>query len=220
LVFRTLPGLLDEHVTGMRALDFGCGTGRSTRFLQHHGFQTIGVDISRQMVAIARQRDPVGDYRMIADGDFTDLPRGELDLVLSAFTFDNVPGQAHRVRILRGLGDLLGPMGILVNVVSTPEMYTHEWVTFSTQDYPENSAARGGEVVRIVTTQYSDSRPVEDILWSHEDYLEQYAEARLDVVRVERPLGSSDDAIAWKSETTIAPWAIYVLKAEGSAPID
>lgn len=32
LVFRNLPGLYEQHVQGSRALDFGCGTGRSTRF--------------------------------------------------------------------------------------------------------------------------------------------------------------------------------------------
>ena len=30
LVFRDLPGLLSECVTGKQAVDFGCGTGRST----------------------------------------------------------------------------------------------------------------------------------------------------------------------------------------------
>ena len=42
LVFRNLPGLLEKHVRGTRALDFGCGTGRSTRFLQRLGYTTTG----------------------------------------------------------------------------------------------------------------------------------------------------------------------------------
>lgn len=43
LVFRNLPTLLKQYVQGTRALDFGCGTGRSTRFLQNLGFTTTGV---------------------------------------------------------------------------------------------------------------------------------------------------------------------------------
>jgi ubiquinone/menaquinone biosynthesis C-methylase UbiE len=34
LAYRDLPAILTEHVTGMSALDFGCGTGRSTRLVR------------------------------------------------------------------------------------------------------------------------------------------------------------------------------------------
>lgn len=42
-----------------RALDVGCGcSGRFIELLQGHGFAPIGIDISRQMIALARQRHP------------------------------------------------------------------------------------------------------------------------------------------------------------------
>jgi len=214
LVFDNLPGLLEQQVKGTRAVDFGCGTGRSTRFLKSLGFAATGLDISEEMVAIARQRDPEGSYRIIDDGDFHALPAGGFDLVQSAFTFDNIPGSDRRVRLFRGLGSLLAKGGTLVSIVSTPEMYTHEWATFSTRHYPENRSARCGDVVRIVTTDYSDARPVEDILWPHEDYLRVYREAGLEVARVERPLAAGDETIAWQSETSVAPWAIYLLNVQ------
>src|ERR1022692_1893730 len=46
LAFRDLPEIFRAHVKGISALDFGCGTGRSTRFLCGLGFETVGVDIS------------------------------------------------------------------------------------------------------------------------------------------------------------------------------
>ena len=46
----------------------------------------MGLDISAEMVAIARDRDPEGDYRVIEDGDFSSLDQHEFDLVQSAFT--------------------------------------------------------------------------------------------------------------------------------------
>jgi len=213
LAFRDLPRLLSTAVSGRRAVDFGCGTGRSTRFLQRHGFQTVGLDISAEMVAIARRRDPEGEYRVIVDGEFDALPVGAYDLVLAAFTFDNIPTRERKVHLLQGLGRLLATEGRIVLIVSTPEMYTHEWATFTTKDYPANKTARCGDIVLIVTKDYSDARPVADIFWPHENYLEVFEEAGLEVVTVERPLATGDEGIAWGSETSVAPWAIYVLEA-------
>jgi SAM-dependent methyltransferase len=212
LVFRDLPTLLREHITGSDAVDFGCGTGRTARFLGSLGFRTVGLDISAEMVTVARERDPGGDYRVIEDGDFSSLPMGGSDLVLSAFTFDNIPGHDRKVRLFSGLRRLLRPTGRLVNIVSTPDIYSNEWTTFSTRDFPENAEAHCGDVVRIVTTDYSDGRPVEDILWPHLDYCAVFAGAGLEIERVERPLAQGNEGIPWISETEIAPWAIYILK--------
>ncbi len=211
LAFRDLPTLYSNHVAGDRALDFGCGTGRSTRFLKHLGFDVIGVDISTEMVAVARRNDPGEDYRVIEDGGFGTLPCGTFDLIQSAFTFDNIPGREHKIRLFRELGRLLTPMGRLVNIVSTPEMYLHEWVTFTTRDYPENRNARCGDVVHIRTVDYSDPRPVADILWTDAGYRDVYHQARLECLRYELPLARGDEGIDWVTENEVAPWAIYVL---------
>jgi ubiquinone/menaquinone biosynthesis C-methylase UbiE len=50
LAFRDLPALIRRYNHGGRALDFGCGTGRSTRFLRNLGLEVIGVDISQAML--------------------------------------------------------------------------------------------------------------------------------------------------------------------------
>jgi SAM-dependent methyltransferase len=39
LAFRDLPALIRRYNHGRRALDFGCGTGRSTRFLRNFGLE-------------------------------------------------------------------------------------------------------------------------------------------------------------------------------------
>ncbi len=145
LAYRDLPAILAEHVTGTRALDFGCGTGRSTRFLRKLGFDVTGVDVSEDMLRIARDRDPSGDYRLVPDDNFDELDVGAFDLVLSAFTFDNIPG-ATKARIFSDLAKLLTPNGTIVSLVSSPEIYTHEWASFTTRDFPENASARSGDV--------------------------------------------------------------------------
>jgi len=211
LAYRDLPAILTEHVSGTRALDFGCGTGRSTRFLRKLGFNVTGVDISEDMLRIARAADPSGDYRLVLGDNLNEFAVGAFDLVLSAFTFDNIPG-AMKVRVFCDLRQLLAPNGAIVSVVSSPEIYAHEWASFTTKDFPENAAARSGDVVRIVVTDHQDRRPVEDIVCTDESYREVCREAGLEMIQMFKPLAKGNEPYPWVNETRIAPWVIYVLK--------
>ena len=212
LAFRDIPDLVRKHVEMGRAVDFGCGAGRSTRFLSALGFEAIGIDISESMIRSALEADPDGDYRLIEDGAFHELEQGTFDLVFAAFTFDNIPGADRRAKLLRGLGDLLNREGKIILLDSTPEIYTHEWVSFSTKDFPENRDARNGDIVRIITTAVEDKRPVEDVIWFDEDYMELFEAAGMELVESHRPLGREDEPFEWVNETEIAPWIIYVVK--------
>ena len=212
LAFRDLPQIFRTHVQGTTALDFGCGTGRSTRFIAQLGFEIVGVDISAEMIAQARAIDPPGDYRLIPGDDMSALPRASFSLIQSAFTFDNIPGGETKVRLFRGLSELLRPDGILVNIVSAPEIYVNEWASFSTKAFPENQNARSGDPVKIITTDFEDRSPAIDILWPHESYLEVYGRSGLEVVETRKPLATGDEPYPWISEIRIAPWVIYVLR--------
>ncbi len=215
LAFRDIPDLLARHVTGRRALDFGCGAGRSTRFLQRLGYETVGVDIAEEMLDRARLRDPDGRYHRIPDTGPGELEEGPFDLILSAFAFDNIPTFAKKMDILSALRRHLAPTGRLVNLVSSPDIYRNEWVSFSTKDFPENRAARSGDTVHIVMLDVEDSRPVEDAYWTEEDYQKVHRAAGLVPLEVHRPLGLPSDGVVWKTETTISPWAIHVLAPVG-----
>ncbi len=213
LAYRDLPVILREHVCGNRALDFGCGTGRSTRFLKELGFEVTGVDISEDMIAKARERDPSGDYRLVPGDDLRSLAAGAYDLVLSVFTFDNIAGCETKSRIFRDLRGLLRPgTGRIVHVVSRPEIYWHEWASFSTRDFPENRTARSEDTVRIVVTDHADQRPVEDIVCTDTSYRGIFEGVGLAVAHKSEPLATEAEPYCWKSETEVAPWAIYVLR--------
>lgn len=211
LAYRDLPAIIAEHATGRKALDFGCGAGRSTRFVRKLGFDAIGVDISEDMIHKAREIDPAGDYRVIADGDLGQFEAGTCDLVQSVFTFDNIPTREQKVTNFRALGNLLNNEGRIVNLVSSPDIYKHEWASFTTKDFPENRHAKTGDRVRIIMTDVEDLRPVEDVIWYDEDYRSVFADAGLEVVKTYRPLGKADEPFRWVNETKIAPWVIYVL---------
>ncbi len=214
LAYRDLPEIIADHVKGLSALDFGCGTGRSTRFLQRLGFTVLGVDISGEMLKKARELDPKGDYRLIGDSDFSQFQPKTFDLVLSAFTFDNIPTMTKKVELLKGIRNLLKRQGRTVNLVSSPEIYIHEWASFSTRDFPENKHAKSGDKVRIIQTDTEDKRPVVDILWTSEHYRETYKKAGLVIVETYKPLAKTSDPYKWVNETRIAPWTIYVLRSK------
>jgi trans-aconitate methyltransferase len=217
LAFRDIPALISKHVTGSRALDFGCGTGRSTRFLRDLGMTAVGIDISAPMLEEARRRDPTGVYRLVEAADVHAVADAPFDLIFAAFTFDNIPTDAEKAGSLAALRDLLAPGGRLIAVVSSPQIYAHEWASFSTRDFPENARARDGDPVRIVMLDVPDRRPVEDIVCSDSHYRDLFSRARLTVLEMTCPLATGDEPICWVSETTVSPWSIYLLAANADA---
>lgn len=211
LAYRDLAGIISEHVNGRCAVDFGCGTGRSTRFLKKLGFSVKGVDIAEDMIKKAREIDPEGDYLLVEDGNLNKLEYDSCDLVLSVFTFDNIPTGRKKIKILKEISALLNENGMLVNLVSSPEIYKHEWASFSTKDFPENRNAKCGDKVKIIITDIDDKRPVEDVIWPEEDYREIYRRAGLRIVKMYKPLAKDGEPFQWINETEIPPWVIYVL---------
>lgn len=209
LAYRDLPLIISKHIKGKKALDFGCGTGRSTRFLKKLGFDAVGVDIAADMIKKAREIDPEGTYYVIEDDGLGRFKGADFDLALSVFTFDNIA--ENKIGLFRQLHELLNSDGRIISVVSSPDIYKNEWASFSTKDFPENLTAKSGDRVRIIITDVEDQRPVDDIVWSHDAYREVYKKAGLEVVEIFKPLGNDDDPVSWVNETRIAPWVIYVL---------
>lgn len=211
LAYRDLPDILFEHANGKKALDFGCGAGRSTRFLKKLGFDTVGVDIAKDMIEKALEMDPDGNYILIKDGRLSQFENNTYDLTLSAFAFDNIPSVEKKVDILGDMGSILKRDGIIVNLVSSPEIYINEWASFSTGGFPEKKKTKSGDKVKIIITDIEDKRPVEDFMCTDDDYKKIFKKAGLELVKTYKPLARESDTYKWVSETSIAPWTIYVL---------
>ncbi len=152
-----------------------------------------------------------GDYYKVLDGNLGMFKSDTFALVLSAFTFDNISTKEKKLENLAELKRVLKPDGKMINLVSSPDIYIHEWASFSTKDYPENRNAKSGDKVKIVMTDVEDQRPVEDILWADDAYREIYNSAGLKVMETLKPLARTDEPFEWVNETKIAPWVIYVL---------
>jgi SAM-dependent methyltransferase len=119
------PLVLDWLLTqlpghGRRALDAGCGSGRHTLALADRFDQVLGVDLSRPLIDIARQKRPhpriryqVGDLLAITDPH-------RFDLVLSCTTLHHLPDLEAALRHLRGLVATGGTAILIDNVAPRP----------------------------------------------------------------------------------------------------
>jgi SAM-dependent methyltransferase len=124
LAFRDVPALIHRNNHGSRALDFGCGTGRSTRFLGNLGLDVVGADISQAMLDQARALDPSGEYHLLRHNIAGEFAPGSFGLILAAFTFDNMPTET-KTDALSGLGILLAPAGCLLLFLHPQSMSTN-----------------------------------------------------------------------------------------------
>jgi ubiquinone/menaquinone biosynthesis C-methylase UbiE len=101
--------VLDSLPVGV-ALDAACGTGRHTAYLASLGHKVIGADASPEMLALARQKVPEGEFHE-AELHELPLPDDSVDVVVCALALSHVPDLAQAltefVRILRPNGHLV-----------------------------------------------------------------------------------------------------------------
>lgn len=206
-------GLIAERIERLelagRALDLGCGTGRSTRFLKRLRLDAVGVDISEAMVAEARRLDPQGHYRCYAPNTPLPFEDDVFDVLLSSWTVVEL----HEIEALESFvheaARVLGRSGTGFIVANTAAFYAGRWVSCEV-DFPENAIPlRSGQRVRTRLTP--ENIIVTDTYWSDEDYRQAFAEAGLRVVGTWKPLASPDDP-NWLDETKAAPFVVYELR--------
>jgi hypothetical protein len=150
------------------------------------------------MLDQARALDPCAEYRLIRDNIAGEFAPGSFDVILAAFTFDNMATEA-KADALSGLHILLTPTSYLFLVVSSPEIYVNGWASFSTRDFPENRHARDGDRVRIIMLDVPDHRPVEDVFCTEPQYRRLFVDAGLRVFEAQSPLAAGEEPTRWVS---------------------
>lgn len=113
---RILDRVFDRHLqpTPRRAVDFACGTGRVLQYLEARVNETIGIDVSAEMLALARPRC---SHSRLVQHDVTvtpvrDLPH-PIDLVTAFRFFLNAEPELRR-DALAWMRSVLCPDGVLV----------------------------------------------------------------------------------------------------------
>jgi SAM-dependent methyltransferase len=124
--FRTGEGIIDALMTTAaelgypaqrgEALDFGCGIGRLTRLLAQHFDRCTGVDISRPMVAKARELNaslPNVEFVINSEPHLRLFPDDRFDLIYTTIVLQHMPERAVIRSYIEEFTRLLKPEGLL-----------------------------------------------------------------------------------------------------------
>ncbi|MEK6962971.1 MAG: class I SAM-dependent methyltransferase [Nanoarchaeota archaeon] len=209
LAYRDLPHLVEKYVKGKEALDYGCGGGRSTRFLKKLGLNVVGVDTLPSMIQEARSRDPQGKYYLITSGDLTKLGHQTFDLILSVAVFIAIPSLEEMARILSEMKRVLRKEGTAIIITGTADIYTRNWASFIC-NFPENRGLNSGDQAKVVIR--GTNITLYDYLWTDEDYKQAISNAGLRLIKTHQPMPTGKEPYTWHSETKHPLWTIYILK--------
>lgn len=112
---RALLGVFAEWVRttgGAPVVDVGCGSGRITRILADFGLDVFGVDLSPEMIRLARRLYP--DLRFATGSMLAlEVDHASLGGVLAYFSIIHVPRE-HRLSVFREFHRVLVPAGVLM----------------------------------------------------------------------------------------------------------
>lgn len=147
-----LAAIIRQHLRsgGRRLLDVACGTGHHIEYLKAH-FYTEGLDISPELLAIARQRHPNVSFHQ---ADMTDFDLGQpFDIVTCLFssigyvkTLDNL------IRAVTCMAHHVVPGGVLIiEPWFTPDTWRPGTVHAAFIDEPDLKIAR-------INTSFADGR--------------------------------------------------------------
>ena len=135
-------------IEGERVLDAGCGAGHLAEALTERGGGVVGVDVSHEMLAYARDRVPDADFALADLGSQLPFQDGSFDGIVSSLAFHYV---ADWDPLFRELHRVLGPDGWIVCSVQ------HPFADFAEYDDAENYHA----VERVSATWNSFGERVE-----------------------------------------------------------
>jgi len=100
---------------GDRVLDIGCGNGRLYEKITPVA-DYVGIDNSKELVRIARESYPKGDFRVINALE-TPFRDGEFDKVYTIALLHHIPSEFLRIKILEEIRRVLKPGGTIVITV-------------------------------------------------------------------------------------------------------
>lgn len=113
---------LAGFTNGKRLLEVGCGTGHWSTFFATQGFAVTGVDISREMITVARGKDIANASFEVADAHALPFEDGAFDVTAAVTTLEFVRdaeavlGEMARCTRCPGGVMLVGALNVLAGI--------------------------------------------------------------------------------------------------------
>jgi len=184
--------MLDSALVGSetRILDAGCGGGGASLLAAGHGAKVSGIDASEELIAVARDRLPTGDFS-VGDIEYLPFSNDAFDIVFAA---NSVQYSADRVATLRGFGRVCRPEGrIIVGLFGPQEKVAFSAIQNAVRDVlPEPPAGTG---------PYELSGP-----GKLEGMLEDAGLKVLESAEVNCPFNYPDFETYWKGQVSAGPF--------------
>ncbi|MBI4101699.1 MAG: class I SAM-dependent methyltransferase [Candidatus Nealsonbacteria bacterium] len=106
--------LFDDYLQkGERVLDLGCGNGRYYPVFQEKRVDHFGVDNSKELIGIAKNKFPGGNFQ-VAEAQNLPFAEGFFDKVYSIAVLHHIPSTDLRIKFLKEAQRVLRPGGLII----------------------------------------------------------------------------------------------------------
>jgi ubiquinone/menaquinone biosynthesis C-methylase UbiE len=208
LGYPVVTDLLGE-IAGKQVLDYGCGTGTFSRLLESKGAHVTGVDVSENMIGVAKKKGPdTIAYHTIPSGGLDFLADNKFDFVVSNFVLCTVPSRKDISLILDQVYCVMKKGGLFLFMNSNWDKSNgKEFISFKL-DYCKELLS-GHPITAVIKSD----PPIllHDYFWSKEDYFSMLSKSGFKIVDLKEVLAKSMD-VGWLDEKDFPPY--YVVSAE------
>ncbi|MBU0757309.1 MAG: methyltransferase domain-containing protein [Nanoarchaeota archaeon] len=87
---RNLIDIFIENIKGNKILDIGCASGRDSRFFSEKGYDVIGIDMSKELLSIAKEFAPKAKF-IHMDMRHPEFEPGSFDGIWCQASFLHIP---------------------------------------------------------------------------------------------------------------------------------
>jgi len=186
-------------------LDYGCGSGTFCRFLSEKKAIVTGVDISENMIKVAKDCHTESiDYYQITSGNLDFLPENNFDYVVANFVFCTISTRQEIIKVMNSINRVLRENGSLIIMNSNWDKSNgQEFISFKLQY--SRSLFPGKQVTAVIKTE----PPIilNDYYWSKTNYFELLTESGFKIQGISEPLAKGNH-IPWIGEKSYPPYQI------------
>jgi len=127
VVFNKLFSLIEAQRGTPRALDIGCGAGRWCKFLAGQGYQTVGIDLQRDVVNTNRDRYGCHSNMEFVNSSIQDFDSNILfDLACSVTVIQHIPYEEQEI-VIKKTRELLRTGGHCIVMENLKHHGGHMW---------------------------------------------------------------------------------------------